>query len=261
MEEELEPLNRPTLDPDESYAEEKIYGSSHREPNSRIRVFVSLLILSNTISFGLLGWIGLSSTQASLAIPEDYAIPPRIATQYKRFWWTTEYSSKNQSQQDELWNSIVWTYGMIGVDHEWSKSQHWPDTMSLPQDKTKAVYLLQAYHEIHCLGVLRRLMSQSLAGVDFSESEHTHAHIAHCFDSLLQSTICRADSTPLYTFGGTIVGSGQQHECRDWNALRDYATQNSACYTEESGFGGQCSDGDGLVPATPMETQQDGFWL
>jgi len=64
--------------------------------------------------------------------------------------------------------------------------------------------------------------------------------------------MCHADSTPLYTFGNTIVGSGQQHECKDWNKLRDHATKHSACYTEEHGWG-QCSDGDGLVSATPLE--------
>jgi hypothetical protein len=75
---------------------------------------------------------------------------------------------------------------MIGVDHEWATSQNWPGTMPLPQNETKRVYLLQAYHEVHCLGILRRLMGQSLAGVDFSKSEHTHAHIAHFFDDMLQ---------------------------------------------------------------------------
>lgn len=97
--------------------------------------------------------------------------------------------------------------------------------------------------------------------------------MAHCFDTLRQvgtslqtsqakeeklmfhckSVQCNADSTPLYTFGDFTVGDGQLHKCRDWNQLRDFATENSACYKdsvdpvplkEHFGF---CDDGsDGL---------------
>jgi len=185
MHEELERLYQQASDSEDA---ESDFNRKHRQSlYRRVPVTVALLLLYSIISTIILAWIGIwPKNETSVSPPEDYAIPPRIPANYKRFWWRTEYSSNNKTRQDELWDNIVWTYGMIGVDHDWAMSQHWPKTMQLPQDETKSAYLLQAYHEVHCLVVLRRIMGQSLAGVDFSNSEHTHTHIAHCFDYMLQ---------------------------------------------------------------------------
>ena len=74
--------------------------------------------------------------------------------------------------------------------------------------------------------------------------------------------MCTADSNPLFTFGDNTAGDGQLHKCRDWNALRDYATENRACYRDtiedvllREHFGkGYCDDGsDGLVKGSPVD--------
>ena len=44
--------------------------------------------------------------------------------------------------------------------------------------------------------------------------------------------MCHADNTPLYTFGDNTAGNEQTHQCRSWDALRDYATENTACYRD-----------------------------
>lgn len=66
--------------------------------------------------------------------------------------------------------------------------------------------------------------------------------------------MCHADNTPLYTLGQHTSGDGQWHMCNDWNALREYATDNSACFRDRVGNEtlaeqfGKCGDGsDGLV--------------
>ena len=71
-----------------------------------------------------------------------------------------------------------------------------------------------------------------------------------------QSVQCNADSTPLYTFGDKTAGDGQLHRCRDWNELRDFATQHTACYRDSVGdiplgdHFGYCDEGrDGLAGA------------
>jgi hypothetical protein len=68
--------------------------------------------------------------------------------------------------------------------------------------------------------------------------------------------MCHADNTPLYTLGDHTSGSGQVHMCNDWTALRDYATENSACFKDRVGDEtaseqfGHCDDGtDGLEGA------------
>lgn len=65
--------------------------------------------------------------------------------------------------------------------------------------------------------------------------------------------MCNADPTPLYVTGGTKVGHGQAHKCKNWGVLSDYAAKNSACFDEFKGGNDLsrhfewCDDGDGLV--------------
>ena len=37
------------------------------------------------------------------------------------------------------------------MDREWAKQRQWPESMYLPSDHSKGVYLLEAYHQLHCL--------------------------------------------------------------------------------------------------------------
>jgi hypothetical protein len=57
-------------------------------------------------------------------------------------------------------------------------------------------------------------------------------HAGHCIDMMRQYIMCKADNTPLYVFGDDTAGDEQYRKCNDWNALRDYATENSACYRD-----------------------------
>jgi hypothetical protein len=62
--------------------------------------------------------------------------------------------------------------------------------------------------------------------------EYPMYHALHCFDALRQHIMCHADNTPLYGHGDGMAGDGQLHRCKDWNELRDYATQNTACFQD-----------------------------
>jgi len=70
------------------------------------------------------------------------------------------------------------------MDREWAKARNWPKSMYLPDDKSKGVYLLEGYHQLHCLKILRTTMGESLMGEEFTYAPGEH--IEHCFDYLLQ---------------------------------------------------------------------------
>jgi hypothetical protein len=74
-----------------------------------------------------------------------------MPTKWKRFNWWTEYSDKNFTETDALWDDINPAHGFISVDRSWAKSQYWPETMPMPKDSSKSVYLLEAYHLLHCV--------------------------------------------------------------------------------------------------------------
>lgn len=114
-------------------------------------------------------------------------------------------------------------------------------TMYLPSDHSKGVYLLRAYHQLHCLGIVRapsiRILINAMnrvIGKTFWEAVERRAytwspsaHTDHCFDAprqmgppfqitdrrcrWYQYVICNADNVPLYTFGDDTAGDRQLH--------------------------------------------------
>lgn len=183
--------------------------SKPRTPRWAYAVII-LLLLTNTLQTGLFTWYRSHSTSTDVSMTDSprhaEAALPKIPEVYRQFWWNTAYSSTNETEQDEMWNQILWTHGMIQADKTWAQAQNWPDTMTHPRDQNKGVWLLEGYHEVHCLGVLRRYMNDTFAGEPPSaEDPVVRAHVAHCFDYLLQVSgrdrSCRRSSPSFTSFG------------------------------------------------------------
>ncbi|KAH7094516.1 hypothetical protein FB567DRAFT_600114 [Paraphoma chrysanthemicola] len=175
------------------------------------------------------------------------------------FYWNTPWGAPNTTESDALWKSINTAHGHIAVEHRWAAANNWSQSMDIPGKPGKGMYLLQAYHQLHCLRIVR----SSLLSLHRSTSpQYTLHHILHCFDALRQHIMCHADNTPLYGHGDGMAGDGQLHQCKDWGALRDFATRNTACFrdgepgmTFEDRFG-VCDDGtDGLEAYAPGELE------
>ena len=76
---------------------------------------------------------------------------PKRAIAYQ---WYTAYSTHdagNTDKVDETWDRIVPEFGYVAVDHRWAEEQGALKTMDLPSDPTKGIYVLEAYHTMHCL--------------------------------------------------------------------------------------------------------------
>ena len=76
-------------------------------------------------------------------------------TIFKPIYWNTDYSMKNHNDSDMLWDVILPSHGFVAMDRDWAKENGWPESMYLPSDKSKGVYLLEAYHHMHCLVSIR----------------------------------------------------------------------------------------------------------
>ncbi|KAL6706178.1 hypothetical protein ACN47E_006094 [Coniothyrium glycines] len=185
----------------------------------------------------------------------DLAQVERLPTAYVPFYWHTAWGNPNASDADALWDNMNTAHGHIAVDHDWAATNNWTLSMDVPGKPGKGLYLLQAYHQLHCLRIVRStLLSLSRK----SPVQYPMHHALHCFDALRQHIICHADNTPLYGHGDGMAGDGQMHECKDWNALRNYATENTACFRDgqpgmslEDRFN-HCDDGtDGVEQTAP----------
>lgn len=64
------------------------------------------------------------------------------------------YSVEHENQTeavDAAWEAMVPAHGIIAMDKSWAEQRQLPLSMELPSDHTKQVYILEAYHMLHCL--------------------------------------------------------------------------------------------------------------
>jgi hypothetical protein len=69
-----------------------------------------------------------------------------------RFSWYTPYNNvENQTASNELWDKISSSHGLIALNHHIAKENQWLESMPVPGDEGKGLYLLESYHQLHCL--------------------------------------------------------------------------------------------------------------
>ena len=57
----------------------------------------------------------------------------------------------NKTPRQELWDDIEIAPGLVALENEFVESKHLPRAQGFPWDSNKSVYVLQAYHNLHCL--------------------------------------------------------------------------------------------------------------
>ncbi|KAH8653083.1 hypothetical protein BGZ60DRAFT_533278 [Tricladium varicosporioides] len=155
-------------------------------------------------------------------------------TRWSQFHWNTNiYSSaheKDETAINDAWSKIVPAHGFVAVDHEWAAQHNLPSSMSLPSNSSKGVYIIDAYHQIHCLTIIRKTFMELGAG---KAPTIPTQHSKHCFDSLMQYIVCgTSGDTLLYTWGRNETGDGQVRKCIDWKSRMYWAHENTACYAD-----------------------------
>lgn len=74
--------------------------------------------------------------------------------QWTQYTWWSKYSSMRLDEQptiEDLWDKITPAHGIVAVEHRWAAEKQLPATINLPSDATKGVYIIDAYHQMHCL--------------------------------------------------------------------------------------------------------------
>ncbi|KAH8719545.1 hypothetical protein GQ44DRAFT_623299, partial [Phaeosphaeriaceae sp. PMI808] len=130
------------------------------------------------------------------------------------------------------WEALSGDPGVVALSDEFVAATQLPVAMRYPWDSSKGVYLLQGFHNLHCI----RTVYRSIMDYHFERPQKIAlTHILHCLDELRRDVICHADDTPRYAGlqdpPGT--GKGQVKMCRDWNALQAWALENTACFRHE----------------------------
>ncbi|KAI9372943.1 hypothetical protein BJX61DRAFT_533578 [Aspergillus egyptiacus] len=196
-------------------------------------IFLSLLLLmSNILLYLRIQHLKLSVTNHGFSGIHAYG------ETWTPFHTYTSYSNTNHSISDAAWAAFT-TNGFIAVPHDQAADAGLPLAEDFPDDPSKGVYVLDGFHQLHCVIYLRdTIQDLLLSGKDVTVSDDRLVHIHHCYDALRQSIQCRADDTPLYIpFRSKRTGDGQLRRCRDWDALTAFAQRHTACWPT-----GHCAD-------------------
>ncbi|KAH6664864.1 hypothetical protein B0J14DRAFT_238260 [Halenospora varia] len=193
-------------------------------------VIICLVIVCCTLTFELVHKPFEVTSRTKI---QEYQITSKD-TRWSQFHWNTNtYSSAHEKDETSIsgnWDRIVPAHGFVAVDHQWATGHNLPDSMSLPSDSSKGVYIIDAYHQIHCLTVIRKTFMELGAG---KTPTIPTQHSKHCFDSLLQYVVCgTSGDTLLYTWGRNETGDGQLRKCIDWKSRMKWAHDNTACYAD-----------------------------
>lgn len=141
----------------------------------------------------------------------------------------TPLVAHNETEQDEIWENTSYDVGQIALSDDYARSKGLPRAQRFPWDKTKGVYLINAYHNIHCVKTIRIALTEFRS--NSAQSSHW-GHIQHCLLVLRDEVICNADDVPRYTGfqQNRASGQGQYRMCRDFSKLEDWAMKHTACW-------------------------------
>ena len=65
----------------------------------------------------------------------------------------TEYTSSNRSIEDQAWASarLIPDQGLVALTDDFARSKGQPSAQRFPWDKSKGIYILNGFHDMHCL--------------------------------------------------------------------------------------------------------------
>ncbi|THV45956.1 hypothetical protein BGAL_0432g00030 [Botrytis galanthina] len=155
----------------------------------------------------------------------------------------TEYSGPNETLVDQIWSSIDTSPGAIAISLEYAANNDVLTSLdTFPWDGKKGIVFVRGFHDLHCLKLIKRSLSEYRDGNPQTKSR---AHISHCVDTLRQGVLCSADDTPMPTDDGT-TGDGQPLQCRIWDKLVKKGGRVDTYFTMR------------IIPKSPIDLQQRG---
>jgi len=178
------------------------------------KAFGVLSILTIIISNGV--WLAVYQHQKKAHAAKEY----HVLSPYE---FSSPYVEGNLTEMNELWIDLFPRGGgAVKVDAQWAIDNQIQQTQGYAADG-KAIYVVAMYHQMHCVTVLRTSLYQQHYG---RKQLDNWGHITHCIDTLRQAVQCLADPT--------LGGVGANHQCRDFDALKAWTTENA--YTDNLDF-------------------------
>ncbi|KAF2659357.1 hypothetical protein K491DRAFT_675588 [Lophiostoma macrostomum CBS 122681] len=149
------------------------------------------------------------------------------------YYQHTDYISPNLTLSNTLWEAIDTSPNTIALSPTYIRTHSLNSSIPFPWDPSKGLYLIKAFHHLHCLKNMRRAYLDALGAHPGAPQMIAREHVLHCLDILRQDVMCRPDDTPMPSRGERhAIGDGQVRRCKDWGELVRWTEQpeRHACF-------------------------------
>lgn len=79
----------------------------------------------------------------------DHSFSAGLTRTIPKAW--TPNSGANETDQELLWDETSYDRGQIALADDYAKEMGLPRAQRFPWDQSKGIYLINAYHNIHCV--------------------------------------------------------------------------------------------------------------
>ncbi|KAF2261377.1 hypothetical protein CC78DRAFT_356142 [Lojkania enalia] len=110
-------------------------------------------------------------------------------------------------------------------------------TVPIPGDQDHYIVMLDVFHQLHCLNIIRRALYPERYHMQMWDGHHLrpidNEHLEHCVDSIRQLITCHSDISTHYwrwedwhKHPGSRVYSQTTHTCRNFEKIQEWAIEH-----------------------------------
>ncbi|KAK1634000.1 hypothetical protein BDP81DRAFT_396714 [Colletotrichum phormii] len=202
--------------------------SSARGYNKILAAFWPLVILQVVLLFVATGslLVELKGRSQEKSEPAYFYYPE---TTVRTYWdYDDNFLNHNVTISTEFWKGLFPEGdGIVALNDDEVKSMDLVQSARSFHDPSKSVYLVAAFHQLHCLSQLRSLIIKAHQDPAFSFSDPTYYHTMHCVDVVRQQILCHADGTLIYKRQeDKYPGDGGMRVCNNFEALTHWTKEH-----------------------------------
>lgn len=114
----------------------------------RILTFVAVVTSLGNALFAVYTFRSLSNESSNIDKSLYAGLEREMPLPYRD---RTMFNNPNRSISDAAWDDWIVDPGIVALPNNWVKGKMLPQAQNWPWDEEKGLYLLQGFHNIHCL--------------------------------------------------------------------------------------------------------------
>jgi hypothetical protein len=126
------------------------------EPRRSRKSYVALLALTLVLSLAtnLVLAVKLHDVRSSCRASVQYGHTTYVGLENNQpiaYEEDTPYTDHNETAADATWEALSIDVGVVALGDDWVKEKGLPPAQRFPWDHSKGIYVLSAYHSLHCI--------------------------------------------------------------------------------------------------------------